>query len=225
MKEFISQILRENFMKINDKDLSIMDIINKYDSLKKGLKFIIINNKSNDAPYHNINHLLTVTKNSYYNLKQSDLLDNYRSELLLLASLFHDYNHSIGKQDDAYNIKQAKKGLKEFLDKEKIDLDYKYICEIIDATQYPYVIDNKQLDKYQKIIRDSDMCQIFEYDNLKQCIFGLSKELNINIIDFIKTQRKFLDSIVFLTKYGKSLKKEKFDSVLKELEILEKIMG
>ena len=44
---------------------NILHIINEYDSLKAGLKYIINNSTSNNAPYHNLNHMLTVTRHVY----------------------------------------------------------------------------------------------------------------------------------------------------------------
>lgn len=224
MKNIIKQILRENLMGKNKNEIAIIKIIDKYDSLKKGLKYIILNNKSNNAPYHNINHLLTVTKYCYNALKHMDMLSDDKSEDLLLAALFHDFNHSMGKEKDDVNIKEAKKGLKKFINDENLDLDLDFMDEIINATQYPYVIESKDLNIYQSIIRDADMCQIFEYDWLRQNIFGLSTELNLKPIEFLKGQRKFLEGIDFLTDYGKFLSKNYFNEVMEEFEILEDII-
>jgi hypothetical protein len=224
MKDEIKKILRESVSNETN-DLPILEIINKYDSLKKALKFIILTNDSNYAPYHNLNHLLTVTKYTYNALNYMDMLKDDKTEALLLAALLHDYNHSMGEKKDDYNITKAKKGIKKFINDEDLKLDIDFIDSIIDATQYPYVIDEKDLDIYQKIIRDADMCQIFEYDWLKQNILGLVSEIKTTVVDFIPNQRKFLDSLNFLTDYGKKLHKQKFEGVMKEYEILEKIMG
>lgn len=206
-------------------ELSIMLIIDNYDSLKKGLKHLILNNKSNNAPYHNLNHLLTVTKNCYYALDYMDMLNDDKSEELLMAALFHDFNHSMGKEKDDVNVKDAKKGLRKFITDEKIKLDIDFMEEIIDATQYPYVIDAEDLTIHQSIIRDCDLCQIYEYDWLKQNIFGLSVEMKFDVIDLLLGQRKFLEAIEPITKYGKSIHKNKFNDVMKEFSILEKIMS
>lgn len=96
--------------------------------------------------------------------------------------------------------------------------------KVLDATQYPYVIDGKDLDEYQSIIRDADLCQVYEYDWLKQNIFGLSEEMKIDITDMIFGQKKFLEGIDPLTKYGEYMHKEHFDNVMKEFTILENIM-
>ena len=65
---------------------SIIDIISEYESLKKGLKYIIQNNESNTAPYHNLNHMLTVTKYCYYALDYMKLLNEPYAEEIAISS-------------------------------------------------------------------------------------------------------------------------------------------
>lgn len=205
-------------------DLSIIEIINKFDFLKKAFKYIVLNNEANYAPYHNINHLLTVTKYTYYALEFEDLLEQKEAKDLLLAAIFHDFNHSAGKKKDDENIKEAKKEVKKFIEKEKIDADLEFINKILDATQYPYVIESDKLDEFQAIIRDADLTQVFESNWIYQNIFGLSKELNVTPMEFMKGQRKFLESVKFNTVYGEQLMKKKWSQVMKEFELLEKIL-
>lgn len=205
-------------------DLSIIEIINKFDFLKKAFKYIVLNNEANYAPYHNINHLLTVTKYTYYALEFEDLLEQKEAKDLLLAAIFHDFNHSAGKKKDDENIKEAKKEVKKFIEKEKIDADLEFINKILDATQYPYVIESDKLDEFQAIIRDADLTQVFESNWIYQNIFGLSKELNMTPMEFMKGQRKFLESVKFNTVYGEQLMKKKWSQVMKEFELLEEIL-
>jgi len=49
-------------LKNKNKELEAIEIIDKYDYLQKAFKYIILNNSSNNSPYHNLNHLLTVLK-------------------------------------------------------------------------------------------------------------------------------------------------------------------
>jgi hypothetical protein len=194
----------------NKSPLSVIEIINKYDYLSKAFKYIVENNDSNYAPYHNINHLLTVTK---YDVKN-----------MLIAAIFHDFNHSAGKKKDAANIADAKAGIKEFVEKEDIKVDIDFIDKVLDATEYPYAIESKDLNEFQAIIRDADLTQVFESNWIYQNIFGLSKELNMTPVEFMKGQRKFLESVKFNTAYGEYLAKEKWPQVMKEFEALENII-
>lgn len=204
--------------------LSVIHIIDEYDSLRKGLKFIINNSKSNTAPYHNLNHMLTVTRHVYNALEHMFMLEDPRREELLLAALFHDYNHSMGKENDAYNVEEAKKGLREFLESEKLDMDIDFMEEILDATEYPYKINFRHLNFYQKIIRDCDLCQAYEYNWLQQCVFGLSQEMGLSFKELLAGQKKFLNSITFLTDYGIYMEQLYFKKLMVEITTLEEIM-
>lgn len=204
--------------------LSVIHIIDGYESLRLGLKYIINNSTSNTAPYHNLNHMLTVTKHVYNALEHLFLLEDKRCEELLLAALFHDYNHSMGSQKDDYNVAEAKKGLRTFVESEKLDLDIVFMESILDATEYPYKIDFRQLDFYQKLIRDCDLCQAYEYNWLQQCIFGLSEEMGFTFKQLLTGQKSFLQSITFLTDYGLHMEKLYFKKLMVEITILEDII-
>ena len=80
----IVSLFKNKFMKQMKTDhLSVIHIIDEYDSLRKGLKFIINNSKSNCAPYHNLNHMLTVTRHVYNGLEYMNMLEDPRCEELL----------------------------------------------------------------------------------------------------------------------------------------------
>lgn len=204
------------------KNLEAIEIIDKYDYLKKAFKYIILNSKSNDKPYHNLNHLLTVLKYCYAGAKEESVFDEKEVRELLIAAIFHDVNHSGGKKTDDINIKNSKIIIKDFIESEDIDVDVDSINKIIDATQYPYEIDGKDLDIRQGIIRDADLMQVFEYNWIHQNIAGLSSEIGLDFLDFVKPQRKFLDSAEFNTKWGKEIKKKIWGDVIKQYEMFER---
>lgn len=204
---------------------NILTIIDKYKSLSLAFKYIITNNTSNFAPYHNFNHLLTVTKHTYYALSYMKMLEDDKVESLLFAALFHDYNHSMGALLDVLNISNAKEALIKFVQDNKIEhLDIKFICEVIDCTEFPYVGDDSKLNIYQQILRDADLCQSFEYDWIKQITLGLGSEWNKSIEEMIETQKTFNNNLALFTPYGKMMQKKHLPSIIKEVELLEKIM-
>ena len=207
--------------------MTILQILKDYPIAQKTLKHIILTNTANNAPYHNLNHLLTVTKHAYNALTFNNTFAGGCVEDVLVACLFHDYNHSQGKLKDDENVRIAKEGMVDFLNSlEHNPLDTDFMEHIIDATQYPYVIPSEDLCPYQKIIRDCDLCQIYEYDWLKQNIFGLSQEMGIPVVDLIPGQRNFLAQIEPLTEYGKYMYDTYFEGVCDELQFLElKVMG
>ena len=206
-------------------EITILNILKDYPIAQKALRHIILTNTANNAPYHNLNHLLTVTKHAYNALMFNNNFYGGYVEDVLVACLFHDYNHSQGAFPDSENIKIAKRGVVDFLNSlDSNPLDTDFIEHIIDATQYPYVISSEDLCPYQKIIRDADLCQIYEYDWLKQNIFGLSLEMNIPVVDLLPGQIKFLESIEPLTDYGKYMHDKYFKSVLEEVKFLEEVI-
>jgi len=223
MSNQFQNMLREGLRNISNKPLEAIEIINKFDYLQKAFKYIIINNKANNAPYHNLNHLLTVTKFAYQGMLYENLDDKESLKLMLLTTIFHDVNHSAGKKSDDVNVSNSKKALKAFVESEDIKIDLDEANKLLDATQYPYVIEAKDLTELQKIIRDADLTQVFEYNWIQQNIIGLSTELNIDFFDFLKGQRKFLDNAEFNSKWGKALKKEKWNTTMKQFDMLENI--
>lgn len=208
--------------KSNNKNLEAIEIIDKYEYLQKAFKYIILNNNSNDKPYHNLNHLLTVLKYCYIGAIEESIINEKELRELLLTAIFHDFNHSGGKKTDDVNIKISKKAIKEFVESENIDVDIDSVNEILDATQYPYIIEGSSLNIRQSIIRDADLMQVFEYNWIHQNIAGLSSELKMNFLDFVKPQRKFLDSTEFNTKWGKKMKKERWKDVIRQYEMFQK---
>ncbi len=197
-----------------------IEIVKTYPELVKGFSWKMKNSKSNDLPYHNFNHLLTVVRycfegSSYYSLDEKDERE------LLLAALFHDVNHSGGKDSDDINVKVAKSTVTNFIRDYNIDVDIDEVCKIIDATQYPYVIESKDLDLTQEIIRDADLMQVFEYNWIQQNMMGLCSEMGVTMDKMIVGQKQFLMSAQFNTEWGKEKQSEKWEDVLNKLDDLE----
>ena len=168
---------------------------------------------------------MTVLKYCYLGALSENVKDEKELRELLIAAIFHDVDHTAGKEKDDVNIKNSKKAIKSFVEQEDIDVDLEKINAILDATQYPYVLESKDLDLRQKLIRDADLMQVFEYNLIHQNIAGLSTELKMNFIDFVAPQRKFLDSAEFNTNWGKRMKKERWEDVIKQYEMFERACG
>jgi hypothetical protein len=213
-------------IKLNKSEvLEAIEIIDKYEYLQKAFKYIILNSSSNNGPYHNLNHLLTVLKYCYLGATSEGIKDEKELRELLIAAIFHDVNHTIGKEKDDVNVQNSKDAIKKFVEQEEIDADTDYINKLLDATQYPYVIEGKDLDLKQGIIRDADLMQVFEYNWIHQNIAGLSSELKMDFLDFIQPQRKFLESATFNTTWGKKKHKDRWGDVIKQYEMLERACG
>lgn len=199
-----------------------LDIINKFPELQKGFSWIMKNSTSNDLPYHNFNHLLTVVRYThgacvFYELEKKDHLE------LLMAALFHDVNHSGGKSTDDVNVSTAKETVTKFIEEFCSDIDSTEVCRIIDATQYPYVIEPEDMDLKQQIIRDADLMQVFEYNWIQQNMMGLCSEMGITMDKMIPGQKAFLMGAQFNTNWGIFWKEQRWKDVKKKLDELDKL--
>lgn len=218
-----NQITEASNIKIKEsKHLEAIEIIDKYEYLQKAFKYILLNSKSNNGPYHNLNHLLTVLKYCYLGALSEGIKDEKELRELLIAAIFHDVNHTIGKEKDDVNVQNSKDAIDKFVKQEEIDVDTDYMNKLLDATQYPYIIEGKDLDLKQGIIRDADLMQVLEYNWIHQNIAGLSSELKMDFLDFVQPQRKFLESAAFNTNWGKKMHKDKWDDVMKQYEMFER---
>lgn len=199
-----------------------LDIINKYPELQKGFSWIMKNSTSNDLPYHNFNHLLTVVRYTYGACRFYELTEKEEKEMLM-AALFHDVNHSGGKETDDFNVINAKKTVHNFCHNKNIDIDAHEVCRIIDATQYPYVIEPEEMDLKQQIIRDADLMQVFEYNWIQQNMMGLCSEMGITMDKMIPGQKAFLMGAQFNTNWGIFWKEQRWKEVREKLDKLEKL--
>lgn len=201
-----------------------IEIIRNVPILQDAFRFIIQNSTSNYLPYHNLNHSLTVLKFCDYIANGEGVYYDLRLPLHL-GALFHDIDHLGGLQkSDRENIDRAVEAFKKFVDftKEEISLDlYNQVISIIEATEYPYKKAHTAIGNLEKIIRDADMMQQFEYNWISQATLGLAKESGISIIDFIPKQRVFLEEINFLTKTARDFKEKNWTKIMNEFRILE----
>ncbi len=201
----------------------------KYSSiLQDALKYIFKKNTSNNMPYHNFNHLLTVLKYCDYIANGEGVYYDQRLPLHL-AAMFHDFDHLGGAQNnDRENIERAVAGFKDFVDftKEDMNLDlYNQVISIIEASEYPYHKAHTAIGRLEQIIRDADLMQQFEYNWISQTTLGLALEIGITVEEFIPKQRVFLEEIKFLTKTARNFKKRNWTKIMNEFRILEVSLG
>lgn len=203
-----------------------IEIVKHHPLLIKAFKYIIDFSKSNYLPYHNLNHLLTVLKYSDMIAHGEGVYFDQRTPLHL-AALFHDVDHSGGKLKDSENIENAVNAFIDFAHKhmnlytnEDVNI-YDEVIDLIKVTEYPYVKPTSALTQTEKIIRDADMMQAFEYNWINQTTLGLASETNTPIKDFIPKQRHFLESVIFLTDTALNIKKERWADTMNQFRILE----
>jgi len=207
----------------------------KFLSIQNYFRYVIENNPGNNNPYHNLNHTLQLC----YLLIESGA---YNAKQLLIAALFHDFGHSAGKENDEVNVNIAVDNYKkavEVLEISKygesmtsyqvttLNNDMETIEKLIRATQYPYVIEDKDLTDDQKLFRDCDLVVCMCSDFIPHTTIGLMKELNMSLEDYIEKEKIFLSNNIFKlrTDFGKKIYFENIRSLSEELEALAKILN
>lgn len=149
--------------------------------------------------YHNISHLLSVA--SYADQLSKNLSEQERTELII-AALMHDYNHTGSKlYTDDVNIRFAIMGLWDFYDLNTDVIQFENftkIASLIEITQFPYTVKTIDLtDEREIIIRDCDMCQLFDNNWFYSTVIGLAKEYGVTINKQIRNQISFLENLTF----------------------------
>lgn len=210
----------------------IYDVILGDSVLSDAFKYIVLNNTSNNAPYHNFNHMMEVTKWIYNAYQDSTEFSNLNYHNILLAGMFHDMNHSMGKEDDKYNVESSISALKSWyihahdLKNEYIDFDVNEIANIIRATQYPYEIDDDDLTLSQMLIRDCDLMMGFEDDWFQNTVIGLKSEMNVeSFLSIIIGNIDFRKDIIMRTQWGKNRYDMLLPDLLKKLRNLENLFS
>ena len=208
--------------------IKFLSYINTNQLLKKTLGYIIDTNNANHNPYHNFDHNLHVANLTYKLTKHVSVTDNEKKNLII-AGLFHDYNHSGGvHKDDALNIKYAIIGFNEFYNHNETlfnNGDKKEIITLIYSTKYPIDNDKLIITPSIKIIRDADMLYTFTAPFFQSIILGLAKEFNITISDRIIQQIKFINNLKFNTDFGTFIWNTSKDDLLMQLSIYNKILN
>ncbi len=205
------------------------EIISEHRLLRFGFKYVLGNNQAQLAPYHNTWHLMCMVKyvdwimrNEKYtgNVWQEDELDELA---VLLAAMFHDVNHTMGRETDDVNVANSKRAFSEFLnivDEDDIREEWlkTRVHKLIDATQFPYVIPAADLSHDQKIMRDADFMQAYEDAFFYHIVIGIGTELQKPILSELKRNILFHKDVVMNTASGKLFREAALPTLLGEFE-------
>jgi hypothetical protein len=216
---------------------------NLYKTIKKldlGIvyNYVMSNNTGNINPYHNNFHLESVAKTAlelcekYYGndtgIKKLPINDDV-IRLVITAALFHDMNHTGSGKDDSINITIAKNCFYDFVlsNPDMFSASETFIIyDLIDATLYPYIIDNNNLNLLQKIIRDSDILQGMLCQNYIQGVVrALSLEIGISFEQMISGQESFLRNTIFALDYSNAKKTVIIENIINNVNLIKEFQN
>jgi hypothetical protein len=181
------------------------------------------------APYHNARHMLHVLYMCHeavcYYSRIGLPIHPGDARNLLIAAMFHDFDHTARGGNDDLNIQFALRGLEAHILKE--DAPYlDMIKMIISLTQYPYKVETRDIDILGQILRDADMSQAMSSAWIQQVVFGLAEEWGKPAMEVLRMQVGFHRGLVFYTAWGKSMfTQEMINSKIAEAEELVAILG
>jgi hypothetical protein len=189
---------------------TIPALVHNYEGLYQGnlvhyFKVVFLHARNLDHPYHNFRHLfhmlwLCYNACGYY----AAAMTPRQMRNLLIAALFHDFDHSGRAGNDDLNILIAIRGLRKYLAPED-EVSFEAICDIIRPTEYPYKVAADTLLLPAQILRDADVSQAFSTAWIQQVIFGLAKEWGLSPIKVIEMQEPFLANLTFTTEWAKGM--------------------
>ena len=163
--------------------------------------YFIVNNPSNNLPYHNLYHSLCVMSEVGRMIDITDYFDLTSEEErdLLIAALYHDYHYTIGPIPDNLKVDIT------ILNLPNGTSFNNRVRELIKYTSYPYskdiILDENisKIDYMGLILREADLCQCLKDNSIQQCIFGLKEEMDpsnkMTHYEFISKCIEFIESV------------------------------
>ena len=213
----------------------ILNIIDEY-SLGRCVQWILKHNPSQALPYHSFNHSIWV---AYYadQAYRYERPDAVTPRALLLAALFHDFDHSGGFFiSDGKNIMRATMGYANYvLDTFNAEMDI--VESLIIETTYPhskrdaYLDDKKEsrnTDEYRfmaNCLRDADFMQNCNEALLSNFV-GIKEELfrSMPYAEYTAKTIEFLKSISYHTPYGKYMGQLRLNHAIERMERFQQLI-
>lgn len=191
---------------------SIPEIVRNDHNLYEGnlvhyFRILFFSARNLQAPYHNARHMLHVVWACYQAIIHYRVIGHPLSERsarnLLVAAIFHDFDHTARAGKDSVNIELAVKALKDHI----LPQDQFYLGRIeslIRYTEYPHSPSSAEIGLEGEILRDADLCQALSPVWLQQIVFGLAEEWNMDPIEVLKKQITFHGGLEFRTDWARS---------------------
>lgn len=204
-------------------------------------EYICRTNPAKINAYHNTEHMFGVAQLAWkiWNVEvgeeqRASDSEDYTFLEVIIASLWHDYDHSGGYQPDVENISDALAALETWLDlpeykdvADNLGLYYddggtlERVRQLITVTEFPFVHEPRFIA--EKIIRDADLLYSFS-DATGPILNGLYTELasagkfppEVTFQRMVEGQAKFHDEVQLFTHTGLAIHRELKQAVIKE---------
>ncbi len=123
---------------------------------------------------------------------------------LMIAALFHDWDHTGSTLNDRVNIMRALAAVdRHLLPEDKPHADS--IKNLIRHTEFPYAVPSEKLPFAHSVLRDADRMQGLNPVWIQQVLFGLALETGISPLAMLRRQEPFLRDVKFATLWAQNL--------------------
>lgn len=193
--------------KTGQKPITVADVIQNMTGTYEGnlvpyFRAVFHQAKNIGHPYHNLRHMLHVLWQChdaclFYNFD----LSMTQKRVLLIAAIFHDFDHSGFAGDDDVNIERALRAVRRHL----LPIDEPHLGTIemlISETEYPYRVPNSELTQCAQILRDADMSQTVSETWIQQIIVGFASEWRKSPYEVLVMQETFVKNLRFHTEWA-----------------------
>ena len=174
--------------------------------LKESFKKFVEHATNLYHPYHNFRHSTHILWLCYQaSLFYKGQLSKREIRNLLIAALFHDFDH-VGKVDvtDIENIEKAIKGLEKHISQE--DAEYiEEISSLIRYTEFPHKNSGSEIPLSGQILRDADLSQVLSNAWMQAILLGLGQERGKTFAEMLKGQVSFLENVTFVTEWAQEM--------------------
>lgn len=192
-------------------------------NLEHYYKKIFLEGKNHHNGYHNFRHNMNILWECYqavvyYNKHHPGQISPREARCLLIAAMYHDFDHSGMMGHDDLNVERAVRGFKAHMLPDDAE-NFVLVEVILRATQYPYPPRESEVSLLEQIIRDADLSQCLSIAWMQQVIFGLAQEWRKSPIDVLRGQIPFLKSLKFKTEWAEhAFPQESIDAKIEEVK-------
>lgn len=213
---------------------TLLDVIENADgsypgNLKHYYKVLFLESTNLGLLYHGLTHTNRVFWLCYQGgmwYREKDQITPRSLRNLLIAALFHDFNHGSKMGDDRVEINRAVAALRAYVfpfDQAELP----NIERIIRATMFPHAGLGYSPSIDELIIRDADISQALELTWMEITLVGLGQERGMTPVEMLNVQEGFLrEHVRFATEWGrKTFPQEMIHEKIRQVRQLQDILG